>query len=445
MIKSYFKLAIKVLKRKKFFTFISLFGISFTLMILMLITSFLENELGKHAPLSQKDNMVFLDWVSMRLMVPDTILQIDSTMIGSTMEYDTTQTYDKRQISMSRSSYSYNLLDQQLRNVQGAEAYTFYSYGFTYNIFKDGQKMILEGVYSDASYWEVFDFQFLEGGPFTKMDVTNQVQCAIISEKTGREYFGTTTNLVGQEIVVEKKHFKIVGVIKPPTTNHGAVQADLFIPFTNMPSYFFDDPTELLGPFQAVYIAKNKSNKKIIKDDLKRISEQYTMPKPEEYNEIEIESITFNEQYAYDLMDQDTPQKSLSLAKWVLFFLLGLFILLPTLNLININISRILERSSEIGERKSFGADSTQILLQFVFENIILTFLGGVIGLLLALVAIYIINDSQFLPNTYLNLNAKVFFYSFLICLGFGILSGIIPAYRMSKLPIVTSLKRNAI
>lgn len=445
MIKSYFKLALKVLKRKKFFTFISLFGISFTLMILMLITSFLENELGKHAPLSEKDKMVFLDWVTTKLMVPDTILKIDSTLVDSQLQFDTTRTYDKRQISMSRSSYSYNLLDQHLRNIQGAEKYTFYASGFTYNIFKNGQKMILDGIYSDASYWEVFDFHFLEGGPFTKMDVTNQAQHAIISEKAGREYFGTTTNLVGQEIIVEKKHFKIVGVINQPTTNHDAVQADLFIPLTNMPSYFFDDPTDLMGAFQAVYIAKNESSKKIIKDDLKRISEQYDMPKPEEYNELKIENLTFNEQYANDLMDQDTPKESLSLAKWVLFFLLGLFILLPTLNLININISRILERSSEIGVRKSFGADSSQILLQFVFENIILTFLGGLIGLLLAIVAIYLLNDSQFLPNTYLHLNPKVFFYSFLICLGFGILSGIIPAYRMSKLPIVTSLKQNAI
>lgn len=444
MIQSYFKLALKVLKRKKFFTFISLFGISFTLMILMLITSFLENELGKHSPMSDKDKMVFLEYVTIRLMVPDTILKIDSTMLNGQLQYDTTMTYDKNQRSMSRSSYGFPLLDKHLRSVQGVERYTFFAAGETYNIFKNGQKMVFDGIYTDATYWEVFDFNFLEGAAYTPTDVENQAQYAVISDKAAKEYFGTTTGVIGQEIIVERKHFKVVGLIQKPTTNQNAVQADLFIPYTNLPNYVFSDPTELLGQFEAVFVAMDANGKQIIRDDLKRIGEQYLMPKPEEYNELKIDNATFNEGYADSIIDEDTPQISLSYAKWILFFLLGLFILLPTLNLININISRILERSSEIGVRKSFGADSSQILLQFVFENIILTFLGGLIGLLFALLAIYLINDSQVLPNTLLRFNGKVFFYSLFICLGFGILSGVIPAYRMSKLSIADSLKQGA-
>lgn len=445
MIKSYIKLALKVLQRKKFFTFISLFGISFTLMILTLLTSFLENELGKHAPLSDKDKMLFLKYVTMRQMVPDTILTIDSTLVNGQLTYDTTQTYDRRQRSMSRSSYSFHLLDQHLRRIQGVENYSFYAPGYIYTLFKNGQKISLDGIYTDGNYWNIFDFTFLEGGPYKTMDVKNQAQYAVITDKTGKEYFGASTNLVGREIIIENKHFKVVGVIQQPTTNHDAIQCNIYIPYTNMPPYVFDDPTELLGPFEAALVAPTEASKQIIRDDLERIGQHFAMPEPEEYNDLTLNNVTFTEQYADDLMDQDTPKESLSLAKWVLFFLLGLFILLPTLNLININISRILERSSEIGVRKSFGANASQILLQFVFENIILTFLGGVIGLVLAFLAIYLINDSQVLPNTYLHINGKVFFYSLLICLGFGILSGIIPAYRMSKLPIAQSLKQNVI
>ena len=342
MIKSYFKLAIKVLQRKKFFTFISLFGISFTLMILMLITSFLENELGKHAPLSNKDKMIFLDYVTMQLMVPDTILKVDSTYLNGQVQYDTTHTYDEQQRSMSRSSYSFHLLDQHLKQVQGVDLYSFYSAGSTYNIFKDGKKLVLDGIYTDANYWQILDFKFLEGTPFSTSDVDNQAQYAILTDKASKEYFGTSTNVVGQEIQIENKHYKVSGIIQQPTTNHNAVQADIFIPYTNMPSYFFDDPTEMLGPFEAIFLAKTEAGKQIIRDDLERIGNQFTMPKPEEYNKLTIDNVTFNEQYADALMDEDTPKESLTLAKWVLLFLLGLFILLPTLNLININISRIL-------------------------------------------------------------------------------------------------------
>ena len=62
---------------------------------------------------------------------------------------------------------------------------------------------------------------------------------------------------------------------------------------------------------------------------------------------------------------------------------IGVFILLvmllPTLNLININVTRIMERSSEIGVRKAFGASSRTLVYQFIVENIILTLIGGII------------------------------------------------------------------
>ena len=50
-----------------------------------------------------------------------------------------------------------------------------------------------------------------------------------------------------------------------------------------------------------------------------------------------------------------------------------MFVLLPTVNLVNINVSRILERASEIGVRKAFGASRRTLVAQFVVENVILT------------------------------------------------------------------------
>src|SRR5205807_5372739 len=82
-----------------------------------------------------------------------------------------------------------------------------------------------------------------------------------------------------------------------------------------------------------------------------------------------------------------------------------LFMLLPTINLVNINISRIMERSSEIGVRKAFGASSGKLVMQFVFENIILTLLGGIIGVIISLIAITFINHSDLIPNIELSMN----------------------------------------
>ena len=78
----------------------------------------------------------------------------------------------------------------------------------------------------------------------------------------------------------------------------------------------------------------------------------------------------------------------------ILFILMLFFILLPTINLMNINISRIIERSSEIGIRKAFGASSWTLVGQFVVENVILTLIGGVISLILAVFVLHIINSA---------------------------------------------------
>jgi len=118
-----------------------------------------------------------------------------------------------------------------------------------------------------------------------------------------------------------------------------------------------------------------------------------------------------------------------------------LIMLLPTLNLININITRIMERSSEIGVRKAFGASSKTLVYQFIVENIILTLFGGLIGLVLSFIAIKVINNANLINNLELTLNFTVLFAGLLVCLIFGLVSGVYPAWRMSKLNVVTALK----
>jgi putative ABC transport system permease protein len=115
--------------------------------------------------------------------------------------------------------------------------------------------------------------------------------------------------------------------------------------------------------------------------------------------------------------------------------------LLPTLNLVNINITRIMERSSEIGVRKAFGASSKTLVYQFIVENIILTLLGGLIGLILSFIAIKLINSENFISNLELSINFTVLGIGLLVCLIFGLISGVYPAWRMSKLNVVTALK----
>jgi putative ABC transport system permease protein len=111
-----------------------------------------------------------------------------------------------------------------------------------------------------------------------------------------------------------------------------------------------------------------------------------------------------------------------------------LFVLLPTVNLVNINVSRIMERASEIGIRKAFGASSRTLVGQFVVENIMLTMAGGLIGLLLAVFVLRAINTSGIIPYAQLTVNGRVFLYGLALAAIFGVISGVYPAWRMSRL-----------
>ena len=124
----------------------------------------------------------------------------------------------------------------------------------------------------------------------------------------------------------------------------------------------------------------------------------------------------------------------------LLALMLG-FMLLPTINLVNINLSRILDRASEIGVRRAFGASSRTLVGQLLIENLVLTLIGAVLGLVLALGVLRAFNVSGLNAHTQFQLNFRIFFYGLAIAVFFGLFSGVYPAWRMSKLHPVQALR----
>jgi putative ABC transport system permease protein len=125
----------------------------------------------------------------------------------------------------------------------------------------------------------------------------------------------------------------------------------------------------------------------------------------------------------------------------ILLVVLGLlFALLPTVNLVNLNVSRIMERASEIGVRRAFGARSSTLVVQFVVENVLLTLVGALIALLLSALVLRTLNISGTLTE-HVGVNLTVFGWGVLLAVMFGVISGVYPAWRMSRLRPVQALK----
>ncbi len=439
MFKNYLKLAIKVLGRKRFFTFVSLFGISFTLMILMLIMAFLDTELGANAPMSRADRMVLVDRLELSTNYFDTIWKLDTNWVAGEKQIDTLG-FDTQHAgqSISIDGVGYYVFNSLLADMPEAENMT-YLLDRPYDIIEQGQKFQLTAMHSSPSYWDILDFDFLEGRPFNAAEEASAASVMVVTDQMAKEFFGSTQAVVGKQVMLSGRQYEIIGMVARPRASSSFTRADIFLPLSTADGQI-TDANSLNGPFRAIYLAPNKTGQKALQDALDYAGRQLPIPATEEYENVRIYAFTPEEKYAYNLFNREEIGENRRLFRLTLFGMLGFFILVPTLNLINLNLSRMMERAAEIGVRKSFGASSQQILLQFLFENIVVTFLGGFIGLLLAFGLIALINSSGVLPHAELAFNWRVFGYSFLVCFFFGVLSGLLPAWRMSRLPIIQGL-----
>jgi putative ABC transport system permease protein len=195
-----------------------------------------------------------------------------------------------------------------------------------------------------------------------------------------------------------------------------------------------------MGNYTAVILAKSK-------DDLPKIKSEYAAvvskikPDQKDFDVFLSSADSYVASFVRNThlgADEDGGVSKLFMFTTIVVLL---FMLLPTINLVNINISRIMERSSEIGVRKAFGASGLTLVGQFIVENIILTFLGFIIGIVLSFIILQVINNSDLIANLHLTINVTVLIYSLVACLVFGLLSGVYPAWRMSRLQVVNALK----
>ncbi|UCE25430.1 MAG: FtsX-like permease family protein, partial [Candidatus Zixiibacteriota bacterium] len=256
-------------------------------------------------------------------------------------------------------------------------------------------------------------------------------------DRTRREIFGSG-RAVGEYIETSEGSYRVVGVIPREEIRNTVTDANIFSPITTSESAM--TRTSLFANCYALILATGESDFDAIRLEYGKRLEQARLDYAGEWDRIECPlrtqaALIFGETGATD--EEGSP----FLMLLGIIGLMILFMLFPAINLVNINVSRIIERSSEIGVRKAFGASSSALVFQFIVENVVLTLVGGVIALAMAAVVLNIITESGFLPYGTLKLNLPIFFYGLMLCLFFGVFSGVLPAYKMSRLHPVEALK----
>lgn len=409
MLRNYLKMAVKILLRRKFFTFISLFAVSATLLVLLVATAMFDGVFGPRAPETRADRTLGAYLLAMS--------GPEATRTGMP---------------------GFGFLDGYARNLPGVERMTVFSLPQSVVSFPGGRKVTSYLKRTDGEYWKVLDFTFLEGGPYTPEDDAAGNAVAVINATTRRRFFGDATAL-DRTLEADGQTFRVVGVVPDVPFVRFSPFADIWVPIGTAKSSGFRHV--LVADYQALFVARSKADLPGIRAAYQDRLRTVPLDSPREFDRIYGGAETLFEAASRMFIDGHFERSQPGLFRGVLFGLAVLFMTLPAVNLANINLSRILERSSEIGVRKAFGASSRTLVGQFLVENVVLTGVGAVIGLLLAAAALAAINASGLIPYAQFTLSWRVFAGAVGLALFFGVLSGVLPAFRMSRLHPVVALR----
>jgi putative ABC transport system permease protein len=342
----------------------------------------------------------------------------------------------------SISSCGKSLCEQHLKNVKSASLSSMYTGPEPWEFIFNGKHQKKIQNQTDAEYWNIFNYKFLQGRPYTKEEVTKGANLTVISRSLKELLFGSEENVLGKTIQYTSMNLIVTGVVEdPPKTDQNAV-GDLYIPYTVIKNNDWD---KYIGSFIMAYKADSPKQFPLIRNETKDIIARIDAADTTKaiflsgpYSQIEKMMVGYGDPEDYSM--------GTSILKYLMFALA--FILLPAVNLMALNFARIHERGEEIAVRKSFGASSKILRRQFLFENILMTLTGGVLGMLLSYLIVALLGNSltiriDFLNNVPLSFsfNYAVFAAALISCLIFGLLSGYLPAVRLSRMKPAVYLK----
>lgn len=408
MLLHHLKMAWKVLLRRKFFTLLSLIGIGATLMSLLIAVALYDAAAGPHQPETNPDRLLCSTFVTL-------------DMGGGPM----------------RTRPSQWLLSQTLASVRAQAAVGIASTEpLPVVAYVRGHKLPLNVKAADAGFWQVLNFRFLEGGPYTAGQ-RGAGRPAVISAGTARAYFGAAHGVVGRTLVIDQKNYRVQGVVEDVPAVRFHAHADVWVPYD--PGSMDVQADNPFGTSEALVLVPTAAAIPAVH----RAFERAVAAVPVEPGmRLDLHLQSFAESVAGRVLARYnwTPDPA-RLFRGLSAGAVLLLLLLPALNLVTMNVSRIQERATEIGVRKAFGATAGALAGQFMVETLLLTLLGGVVGLALATAVLRGLAGSHLAAYGRIEPNLVVFGWALFGSLVFGLLSGAYPAYRMARLPAIEALK----
>jgi len=269
------------------------------------------------------------------------------------------------------------------------------------------------------NYFDIGKFEPEFGRIITQNDVERSRRVLVLGNKPAVDLFGEDVNPVGKTLTLNDVQYEIVGVLKSKGGGGAMGSADDFaaIPLTTAMRQFDSN-----RPYMLFVEAIDSDHVTQATEDAERILGKRL--KDDEFTVLESTQLL------------ETIQSFLSVITAALGGIAGISLLVGGIGIMNIMLVSVTERTREIGLRKAVGATAKDILMQFLIESVILSLVGGAIGITIG--ALGALGINQFVTTS-------VTAWSILLAFGFsaaiGIIFGVTPAIRASRLDPIAALR----
>jgi putative ABC transport system permease protein len=276
----------------------------------------------------------------------------------------------------------------------------------------------------DQDYAKVRNLLILRGRTFDDSDISLREHVAMLTDKLAIRIFGSQDAAINQTIKISQLQFTVIGTFREKTSTFGQgeiTDETILIPVTVM-RYFMQ--YERINP---VYIqVRNAADVPLVTQEVNTILE-HRHRAGAKYNVQNLSAIL------------DTANQIATVLTIVLIIVSAIALVISGIGIMNIMLVTVTERTREIGLRMAVGASRREVLLQFLVEAVLISLIGGAIGIVLGLalpLSVQVITNRIHVPISPLSI-----LVAFAVSFTVGVAFGLLPARRASQLNPTEALR----
>lgn len=360
--------------------------------------------------------------------------------------------------SMGQSSVGLPFIREFVENSENIEYSTivYQKQGFIQPPDQSGD-IVVNIIDTNPDFFKLYSYEFVAGRPFNEAETESAINSIVVDTSVANRLFGSPEQAIGKEISITYKPYRIVGIVRSGNPIAYLSYANVFCPYTirtkSDNASLKGDKRDYLGDYSVPIKFKDRKQAERFRAELtEKVRRANAADSTGQRLKIQSAPIS----HTMRILSQRTNGDDLSMTEYLKPLLITLLVLLiiPAINISGMIGGQMDRRLAEIGVRRSFGATRGHLTRQVMFENLILTLFGGLIGFIIAwLIIVFGRNmllkliiptweciDAPAEISAEMMFAPLIFIAALLLCLLLNLLSAYIPVRLSLRRPIISSL-----